>query len=133
MGTIMNYLLDTHIALWWWADDKHLSKRIRSIMLDENNNIFFSSISGYEITLKNRIGKLPLPSRFLTDLSGIVYEENWKPLTISLREATLAANYECQHRDPFDRILAAQSQLNDYTLLSNDGVFKLFPLVKTIS
>jgi len=81
----MNYLIDTHVALWWWADDKQLSNTVRKLMADRSNEIYFSTISGYEIILKDRLGKLPLPEQLITHLADAVNDEGWKHLPLSLK------------------------------------------------
>jgi PIN domain nuclease of toxin-antitoxin system len=124
----MNYLIDTHIALWWWTDDGQLNNELRSLMSDESNTIYFSAISGYEILQKHRLGKLPLHQQLVTHLMDVVYEEGWKQLPLTLDETLKAASYVSEHRDPFDRMLAAQSQINDFALISTDKAFVNFPV-----
>ena len=97
-------------------------------MEDDSNNIYFSAISGYEIIQKHRLGKLSLPDKFIANLPLIVGDEGWKQLPLKLTETIKAASYESDHRDPFDRILAAQSQINDFVLISADKAFKNFPV-----
>jgi PIN domain nuclease of toxin-antitoxin system len=128
MGREMNYIIDTHVALWWWADDKQLSNTVRELMADTSNEIYFSAISGYEIILKNRLGKLPLPEQLIINLADAVNDEGWKQLPLSLNDTLKAASYTVDHRDPFDRMLAAQSQINSYPLLSADKALELFPV-----
>ena len=128
MGREMNYILDTHVALWWWADDKQLSNTVREIMADTSNEIYFSAISGYEIILKKRLGKLSLPEQLIINLASAINDEGWKPLPLSLNDTLKAASYTVDHRNPFDRMLAAQSQINDSPLLSADKAFDLFPV-----
>lgn len=125
----MRILLDTHAALWWWEDSPNLGSRIRAAMTDSSNEIHFSAASAYEIILKNRLGKLALPGPLLGEgLSRAVLEEGWKFVSLSVPEASFAAALEHTHRDPFDRMLAAQSQLGSFVLASRDPFFNVLGL-----
>ena len=120
----MRLLLDTHAALWWWEDSPALGKKAREAMSEPANEIFFSAASAYEILLKHRLGKLELPSALIGGhLAKAVIEEGWQFLPLSVPEASRAASLDHSHRDPFDRMLAAQSQLGPFTLASRDPFF----------
>lgn len=120
----MRLLLDTHAALWWWEDSPALGKKAREAMSDPANEILFSAASAYEILLKHRLGKLQLPPALIGGhLAKTVIEEGWQFLPLSVTEASRAASINHSHRDPFDRMLAAQSQLGPFTLASRDPFF----------
>ncbi len=120
----MKILLDTHAALWWWQDSPHLGTKIRKAMAEPSNEIHFSAASAYEILLKNRLGKLELPSALIGDqLSTAILQEGWRFLPLTVPEASRAASLDHSHRDPFDRMLAAQTQLGPFTLASRAPFF----------
>lgn len=119
----MKLLLDTHTALWWWEGSSELSDRITELLADPKTSVFFSAISGYEIFQKVRIGKLSLPVPLLQDLAAEVRREGWEILPLGLVDSVRAARIDHAHRDPFDRILAAQSEIHGLTLATTDGFF----------
>jgi PIN domain nuclease of toxin-antitoxin system len=119
----MKLLLDTHAALWWWEGSSELSDRVTELLADSSTSVFFSAISGYEIFQKVRIGKLNLPEPLLHDLPGEVRREGWEILPLGLVDSIRAARIDHDHRDPFDRILAAQSEIHGLTLATTDGFF----------
>jgi PIN domain nuclease of toxin-antitoxin system len=119
----MKLLLDTHAALWWWEGSSELSKRITDQLTDPSTSVFFSAISGYEIFQKVRLGKLDLPEPLLRDLPGEVLREGWELLPLGLADSVRAARIDHAHCDPFDRILAAQSEIHGLTLATTDGFF----------
>ena len=119
----MKILLDTHAALWWWGNDSKLSARAREVIADPANEVGFSAISGYEILQKARLGKLTIPNALAADLPTVVRDEGWLPVPVSLSDSTFAASIDHPHRDPFDRILAAQCAQGDFTLVTTDPAF----------
>ncbi len=120
----MRFLLDTHTALWWWEDSPDLSDTARRSLSDPTAEVYFSSISGYEMFQKVRTGKLVLPRPLLVDLAGEVRREGWQILPFGLEESVRAASIESPHRDPFDRMLAAQSEFHKLILVTDDAFFK---------
>ncbi len=122
----MDYLLDTHVALWWWANDSKLPQPVIDILSDPGNTIYFSAICGYEILLKNRLGKLPLPRALVENLSKEVNIEGWSEKPVTLSASVRAAKFDIAHRDPFDRILAAQSIEAGIPIISIDEALDLF-------
>ena len=112
------------MALWWWEDSLELSETARHRLSDPDAEIFFSPISGYEIFQKVRIGKLVVPRALLIDLPGEVRRERWQVLPLGLQDSIRAATIESPHRDPFDRILAAQYEIHDLTVVTTDPFFK---------
>ena len=119
----MQLLLDTHTALWWWSDAPELSAVASKSLSDPGNTVFFSAVSGYEIFQKVRLGKLNLPMPLLRDLPSQVQLEAWVMLPLELAEAIHAAKIDHSHRDPFDRLLAAQCRTNGLTLVTTDAFF----------
>jgi len=119
----MRALVDTHALLWWLFDDRRLSGRARQVMEDGANEILVSSASGWEIMTKHRLGKLPHAGEAVRDLRGAIQRAGFEPLPISLEHAIEAGRLAAPHRDPFDRMLAAQSRLERLPLISDDQVF----------
>jgi PIN domain nuclease of toxin-antitoxin system len=119
----MKALVDTHALLWWLFDDRRLSGRARQVMEDGANEILVSSASGWEIMTKYRLGKLPHAGEAVRDLRGAVQRAGFEPLPISLEHAIEAGRLASPHRDPFDRMLAAQSRLERIPLITDDKGF----------
>lgn len=116
-------LLDTHALLWWLTDDPKLSDLARKAIADETRPVFVSAASLWEIATKNRLGKLGEANAFLIDPIGIIVREGFEALPISLPHAHLAGTLDTNHRDPFARMLIAQSILDGLILVSNEKLF----------
>jgi len=119
-------LLDTHAFLWWLAGDEALSPEARKAIADEDNTIFVSAASAWEIATKHRIGKLPGAASIVIDMDRILAEQGFDGLSISLRHAQAAGALPGPHRDPFDRMLIAQAMLEDLILVSNEEPFDAY-------
>ena len=128
----MNLLLDTCAALWWWQDSPSLSRRARECLADTRNTLFFSSVSAMEITTKARLGKLTLSGQIAKNLGTAVATSGWQELPLSINEAQQGGALNWPHRDPFDRLLAAQSLHNDHVLLTPDSAFATLTGMKTL-
>lgn len=116
----MKLLLDTHAFLWWIADDQKLSGRAREIISDGSNELFLSAAAGWEIAIKVQIGRLKLPEepiRFILDQMRINAIQS---LPIQMIHALHVSTLPQHHRDPFDRLLIAQAQLEGLPVLSSD-------------
>lgn len=120
----MNFLLDTHIILWWLADDSLLSANSRKIISDPEHTIFISAATAWEIAIKKAIGKLVAPDDFKEALD----RNGFQSLSITLHHAENAGALPRHHDDPFDRMLISQSQLERFALVSNDKKFKKYEL-----
>ncbi|MCD6290170.1 MAG: type II toxin-antitoxin system VapC family toxin [Anaerolineae bacterium] len=129
----MNVLLDTHTFLWWIGDDPRLSPRAREVIADGENTVFLSAASGWEIAIKARLGKLRLTGT--RDLERFVVEQiatnAFTALPVHLSHALHAYTLPLLHRDPFDRLLVAQSQLEHMPIITNDRWIQRYP-VETI-
>ena len=123
----MRLLLDTHTLLWWVFADSRLSRRARTAIDDDvENQVFVSAASAWEITTKYRIGKLPDARVVAEDVAGTIASEGFSELVVSVRHAQRAGNLAGHHLDPFDRMLIAQSMMDDLTLVSNERVFDIY-------
>jgi len=119
-------LLDTHVFLWWLAGDDALSVAARTAIADEGNDIFVSAASTWEIATKHRIGKLPGAAAIVADLDAVIGGQGFIALPISVRHGQVAGALPGPHRDPFDRMLIAQSMLEDLALVSNEHAFDAY-------
>ncbi len=116
----MKALFDTHAFLWWITNDARLSSRVLELIGDGGNRLFFSAVSGWEIAIKARLGKLQVPDnleRFITEQLSLNAIES---LPILLSHALHAYSLPPYHRDPFDRMLVAQSQLENLPIVTID-------------
>ncbi len=127
MGKI-NILLDTHIFLWWLFDDNRLPKGIRGSIENVDNQIFVSAASVWEISTKFRLGKLPEAVSVAQDVTSWIEKAGFQPLSVSPVHAQLGGDWKVAHRDPFDRMLAAQAQIEKMQLASVDKMLQLFPI-----
>jgi PIN domain nuclease of toxin-antitoxin system len=119
----MTYLIDTHILLWWLFDDPQLGSECREIIHNPDYRILVSSVSAWEIATKYRIGKLPEAQELLAVYEGILARANFSELPISTSHALRAGSLPIEHRDPFDRMLMAQAELESIPVLTYDKAF----------
>ncbi len=126
MGIKLKLLLDTHALLWWWKDDPRLSKRAAKAIADEANIVLVSAASAWEIATKHRIGKLPGAERAVREFNALIVGDGFTHIAVSYQHALKAGGFVNEHRDPFDRVLAAQSIIEGATLVTNDAAMKLF-------
>jgi PIN domain nuclease of toxin-antitoxin system len=119
-------LLDTHALLWWLDGDRRLSVKARRAIANESNAILVSAASAWEITTKARLGKLPGATDVAADVAACVAAQGFLSLDITLLHAQRAGNLTGPHRDPFDRMLIAQSQIEDVALVTDDNAFDAF-------
>ena len=124
----MRALLDTHTFLWWITDRPQLSARAREIISDGSNELFLSAASGWEIAIKAQLGKPELPD----DPEHFIVEQlalnAFTSLPIRLDHALHVYALPRHHRDPFDRILIAQCQLENLPILSADPQIARYPV-----
>lgn len=122
------YLLDTHVLLWWMFDDPKLSGLARDIIRTPKNRIIVSSVSGWEIATKSRLGKLPHAGDIVHNLPSLLQKARFKVLSISMAHALAAGALPGPHRDPFDRMLIAQGQIEQLPIVTSDRAFKKYPV-----
>jgi PIN domain nuclease of toxin-antitoxin system len=121
-------LLDTHMFLWWLFNDSRLPERISDHIQDINNAIYVSVASVWEIATKFRLGKLPEATSVAGNVPKWIIKAGFQPLAVTPEHAQLAGSWDIAHRDPFDRMLAAQSKLENYPLASTDKAMRCFPI-----
>ncbi|AGA90080.1 hypothetical protein Thimo_1283 [Thioflavicoccus mobilis 8321] len=122
----MRVLLDTHAFLWWVTDDPRLSADARATIGDEANGILVSAASAWEIATKHRLGKLGSAAGAVARFGELVAADGFEHLAVSYLHALKAGSYPAVHRDPFDRMLAAQSELERAPLITRDPTFEEF-------
>ena len=122
----MKLLLDTHAFLWWVTDDPNLSESARAAIADESNSVFVSAATAWEISTKHRLGKLSEATDVCERFHELVMADGFELLPVDAYHALKAGSYRVQHRDPFDRMLAAQTELEGMDLVTRDPSFKLF-------
>jgi PIN domain nuclease of toxin-antitoxin system len=115
-------LLDTHALLWWLAGDRRLSAPARRAIENDENAVFVSAASAWEISTKHRLGKLDAAA-IAGRLGALLTSQGFEPLDMTVNHAERAGALPGEHRDPFDRMLAAQAQAENLTLVSNDAAF----------
>jgi PIN domain nuclease of toxin-antitoxin system len=116
----MRVLLDTHAFLWWNTDDPKLSQTARDVIADGHNEIFLSVASAWEIAIKAARGSLLLPELPGHYVSDRMQLHHFLALPIQLSHALYVSDLPQIHRDPFDRILIAPSQLENLPILTSD-------------
>ncbi|MBM5807685.1 MAG: type II toxin-antitoxin system VapC family toxin [Cyanobacteria bacterium M_surface_10_m2_179] len=121
------YLLDSHVLLWWWFDPDRLSQPARSLLLDPSSTVLVSAASVWELSFKHHQGKLPELAAAIADLPGLLQADGFQPLPISIAHGLRAGGYSQPHRDPFDRMLAAQAELEALVLITADTQLSTFP------
>ena len=122
----MRLLLDTHALLWWWTDDPQLSHRARVCIGDSDNAVLVSAASAWEIATKHRLGKLGLADSIVQRYPALLVADGFVPLAMTAEHALVAGSYRHPHRDPFDRMLAAQAEVERLTLVSCDPALAQF-------
>ena len=121
-------LLDTHIFLWWLFDDPKLPDGIKRFVKDKNNAVFVSAASVWEIATKFRLGKLPYAAEIAKNVPEWIVRAGFESMPITSEHAQLAGAWDISHRDPFDRMLAAQAKLEKMPLATVDSLLKDFPV-----
>lgn len=121
----MRALLDTHVLLWWLADDARLAAHHRELIADPANQLLVSSISVAEVSIKASLGKLEAP----TGLDELLGTLGFEPLAFTAAHAERLRALPWHHRDPFDRMLAAQATVEGVPLLSVDDRLRAHDLV----
>jgi len=113
-------LLDTHTFLWSNTDDPRLSRRVRDLIEDGVNDLVFSAVSALEIAIKYARRRLPIPEPPETWVTRRVALQGLRLLAVEMSHALRVADLPLHHNDPFDRLLIAQSQLENLPILTSD-------------
>ena len=124
MGAITALILDTHALLWWLYDDERLSVRAREAIASPEHRIWVSAASAWEIATKARIGKLPEAGDVPHRLPHYLRHARFLELSVTIEHGLKAGALPGPHRDPFDRMLIAQSLAIGYPVVTTDAVFR---------
>lgn len=124
----MKLLLDTHALIWWVGERQALSERVLDLLENPTHELWVSSVSAYELSLKHQLGKLPEVAPLLDDYAATLRRIRAISLPITDAHALQAGRFSSPHRDPFDRLLAAQSLLEGIPLVSKDEMMAQFPI-----
>ena len=127
----MRLILDTHTFLWWITDDHRLSSRARHVIGDPSNELFLSAASAWEIAIKTKLGRLRLRERADRFIPDQLSRNSISPLPIEMSHALHTARLPDIHRDPFDRLIIAQSLLEKAPIVTADRVIRKYK-VETI-
>ena len=122
----MRALLDTHALLWWLSDDPALTRTARKIIAEPKNTLIVSAASAWEIATKVRLGKLSTGADLASDFSSQIEREGFQLLAITADHGIRAGMLPGPHKDPFDRMLIAQSQAENVPIISNEVVFERY-------
>lgn len=124
----MKLLLDTHVFVWRLASPERLPSSVSAALDDTHHEILVSSASAWEIATKHRLGRWPGSEVVVATFSHAVRELDGTELAITAAHALTAGGFDVPHRDPFDRMLAAQAMIEGATLVSADRAFERFPV-----
>lgn len=118
----MNILLDTHVFIWWQTRSRSLPTRIKEIIADPQNVVYLSCASIWEIAIKKALGKLKTPG----DIKGALAANYFFALPIGVDHALAVQHLPKIHKDPFDRMLIAQAQVEGLTIVTHDRMIKQY-------
>jgi PIN domain nuclease of toxin-antitoxin system len=124
----MRALLDTHTFLWWVTDAPQLSDVAKAAIADPGNLLFLSSASVWEIVIKVGTGKLVLPEEPEIYIPSRMASNRFESLPIQVSHVLQIAKLPDLHRDPFDRVLVAQSQIEQMPILTIDALIRQYPV-----
>ncbi len=117
-------LLDTHALLWWATNDRSLSRKVRRLLEDESCRVLVSAASAWEIATKMRLGKLTWASP--ESIESYCRGQRFELLPVTFAHGERAGSWAADHGDPFDRMLAAQSAIENVPLATNDPTLGAF-------
>ena len=121
-------LLDTHALLWWWSENPALSPGAEEALRDSGNDVFVSAASAWEVATKFRLGRLPEYEGAVLRFNEFAIDASMRHLPVTYQHGLRAGSYTAHHRDPFDRVLAAQAELESLVLVTRDAAFQEFPV-----
>ena len=120
----MKLLLDTHTMIWVFAEPRLLSAQAKNAIADEENDVFVSVVSPWEIAIKRSKKRLHAPD----DLDQAVTAHQFRLLPVQLRHTKAIGSMPHHHGDPFDRMLVAQAMIDGLTLVTSDRTLRRYPV-----
>ena len=124
----MKLLLDTHSFLWFVNDNPRLSEHLKDLIEDENNDIYLSFASLWEMSIKYNLGKLTFDTSYEEFVDEEIIKSNIKLLDIKLEHFKINATLPLHHKDPFDRLIIAQSIVEEIPVITVDLAFAKYPV-----
>ena len=118
----MQYLIDTHVFLWFVSQSKELSPTARTLIENGKNEVFISIASLWEISIKTAIGKLTINGKYETVIDD-VNDNSMQILPINFAHTVEQNRLPFHHRDPFDRIIVSQAIVENMNFISADAIF----------
>jgi len=128
----MQLLLDTHVFLWALAEPKRLSAKAKNAITKLENQVFVSPVTAYELSYKHRQGRLPAGAAIVSSFGRQVSHLYAAEIGISAHHALAAGQLDWDHKDPFDRMLAAQAMVEGFTLVTADENIQAYGPVATL-
>ena len=120
-----NYLLDTHVLIWWLENNPKLSREGYDLINNGENNIYISSATIWEISIKSSLNKLKIASNYL----DILRKNNFLDLNINFTHTVNVENLPYHHHDPFDRMLITQAKIENLTIITHDQKFSRYDVL----
>ena len=127
----MRLLLDTHTLIWWLTEDLSLPASARRLIASRNSEVLVSAVSAWEIATKVRLGRLEAAADLARDFGGYLARERFESLSISTEHGIRAGSLPGAHKDPFDRMLVAQAQIESLLIVSNDSLLDGYGVSRT--
>lgn len=118
----MRLLLDTHTLIWWLTEDSSLPASARKLIASRNSEVLVSAASAWEIATKVRLDRLDVAADLARDFGRYLARERFESLSISTEHGIRAGSLPGSHKDPFDRMLVAQAQIESLAIVSNDAL-----------
>jgi len=122
----MRILLDTHAIVWWAIGDRRLSPKARLTIADPETEVFISIASAWEIQIKASLTKLTLNKSVDALYRSMIIDQDFRMIGVELSDIDQLSKLPPHHRDPFDRMLVAQSLRGDFTLVTEDSVMSAY-------
>jgi PIN domain nuclease of toxin-antitoxin system len=122
----MQYLLDTHVLIWWITSDKRLSTEARALIASHRNTLYWSVAGSWEISIKHALGRLLFDEPPEVLIPAELDRNRIETLPITNAHAFKAGRLPAHHRDPFDRMLVAQAQIESLGIVSGDSNLRLY-------
>lgn len=129
----MRFLLDTHVLLWLLGSPERVAVDVRSVLARRTDDVLVSAVSAMEVSTKVRLGRLPQGRPLVDAWAARVAELDCEELPVSSEHAVLAGTMAWEHRDPFDRLLVAQSVIENATLVTQDAVIRELPGLRVLA
>lgn len=116
----MKLLVDTHVVIWWVTDPDRLSTTVDDLLQSGSADVFVSPVTAFEIARKHGIGKLTFDASFLAEFDARIANLGWSELALTNAHAVAAGRLTGGHKDPFDRLIAAQAITEGLTVATLD-------------